>query len=82
MPLCRPVVEIAERAKDLANVSTQLSAHVVLPAFVVERVDAGTEPRISKACKDLHVLRFHRSGHAIKVVGRMGAAGGQLLHRF
>ncbi|GFH13594.1 uncharacterized protein HaLaN_09515, partial [Haematococcus lacustris] len=62
----KPVVEIAERAKDLAIVSTQLSAQV-LPAFMVERVDADTERKISKACKDLHVLRFHRSGHAIKV---------------
>lgn len=77
----KPVVEIADRAKDLATVSTQLSAQV-LPAFMVERVDADTERRIIKACKDLHVLRFHRSGHAIKVVSRMGAAGGQLPRRF
>jgi len=77
----KPVVEVAARAKDLANISTQLPAQV-LPAFMVERVDADAERSISKACKDLHVLRFHRSGHAIKVVSRMGAAGRQLLRKF
>ena len=81
MPLCRPVREVADRAEDLAKVSTQLPTQV-LPAIMVERVDADTEPRIRRACKDLNVLRFHRSGNAIKVVSRMGATGRQLLRRF
>ena len=45
------------------------------PAFMVERVDPNAEARVQKACTDLNVVRFGRSGHAIRVVNRVGAAG-------
>lgn len=42
---------------------------------MVERPEQGAESRVQEACKDLKVVRFQRSGRAIQVVNRMGAAG-------
>jgi hypothetical protein len=71
---CRPVKEIAERCEELAKLPNELPL-VVRPAFMVERPEPEAEPRIQKACTDLKVVRFQRSGLAIQVVNRMGAAG-------
>ena len=71
---CRPVKEIAERCKELAGLPNKLPA-VVKPAFMVERPEPKAESKIQDACTALKVVRFQRSGHAIKVVNRMGAAG-------
>lgn len=68
----RPVKEIAERCEELAKFPNELPA-IVKPAFMVERPEP--EFRIQKACTDFKVLRFRRSGNAIQVVSRMGAAG-------
>ena len=42
---------------------------------MVERPEPEAESKIQRACEDLKVVRFHRSGHTIKVVNRMGVAG-------
>ena len=70
---CRPVVEVAKRSQELASLPNQLPA-VMKPAFMVERVEPGAESNIQKACRDLRVVRFQRSGCAIKVVNCMGAS--------
>ena len=70
----RPVEEVAERCKELTKLPNEWPA-IVKPAFMVERPDPASEFRIQKACKDLNVVQFRRSGHAIQVVSRMGAAG-------
>ncbi|KAJ9530045.1 hypothetical protein QJQ45_023326, partial [Haematococcus lacustris] len=75
----KPVKEIAQRCKELAKLPNKLPA-IVMPAFMVERPEPEAELRIQKACKDLKVVRFHRSGHAIKVMNSMGAVG--RLQRF
>lgn len=71
---CRPVKEIAERCEQLAKLPNELPA-VVKPALMVECPEPGGEPRIHTACIDMKVVRFQRSGRAIQVVNRTGAAG-------
>lgn len=81
MHICRAVRQIAERAKELEQLPNELP-QVVKPAFMVERVeDASAERKVDKACKDMQVLRFKRSGHAIRVVNSSVAAGRQWLLR-
>ncbi|KAJ9511627.1 hypothetical protein QJQ45_007370 [Haematococcus lacustris] len=75
----KPVKEIAQRCKELAKLPNKLPA-IVMPAFMVERPEPEAELKIQKACKDLNVVRFHRSGHAIIVMNSMGAVG--RLQRF
>ena len=70
---CRPIKDIADRCKELAEMTNKLPT-IVKPAFMAERVQPGTEPKIQKACADFKVVRFQRSGRAIKVMSSMGAA--------
>ncbi|GFH32659.1 uncharacterized protein HaLaN_31913 [Haematococcus lacustris] len=75
----KPVKEIAQRCKELAKLPNKLPA-IVMPAFMVEHPEPDAELRIQKACKDLKVVRFHRIGHAIKLMNGTGAVG--RLQRF
>lgn len=74
----KPVKQIAERARELGKLPNQLPAGVK-PAFMVERADTHVERKVDRACRDMQVMRFKRSGQAIKPVNSMAAAGRQLL---
>lgn len=76
--MCRPVKEIALRCEELAKLPNELPA-IVKPAFMAERVETGAESRVQRACNDLQVMRFCRSGRAIHVVQSRVGASGKLL---
>jgi hypothetical protein len=75
------VRQVADRAKELAQLPNELP-QVVKPAFMVERVqDPSAERKVEDACRRLQVLRFKRSGHAIRVVGSLLARDRHCLRR-
>ena len=83
MLCCRPVKEIAQRAKELGELSQAHHMKGTLneelhsdmrAAFMAEKVEPGKEANIQKACKSMKVMRLQRNGTAIQVVNRMARA--------
>lgn len=73
---CRPVQEIADRAKELGKLSQdphlQGSPNAELPedvhaAIMIEKVAPDHEAVVEKKAKDLKVTRVLRSGNALLV---------------
>ncbi|KAJ9531346.1 hypothetical protein QJQ45_006798 [Haematococcus lacustris] len=73
------VKEVPKRYEEFAKLPNELPP-AVMPAFkekqpMPERQVPEAVLRPQRACTDMKVVQFHRSGHATQVMSRVGAAG-------